>query len=154
MKKASKARTRVPINKGGMRLPADLGPAKSYLAFWCMQDERLGKFKDEFAAILKRAVTDPDFKGRLLANTDAVLKEFGITLQGLTVNVVDNSYDTLYLAIPRFQSVAGNKCGTLADADMSSKGEKSHCIDDFNAGDWGGYKADLKDHGDPHTADR
>lgn len=153
MKKANKAG-----RKSGDHLPAHLGPAKAYMTFWCSQDDRLGKYKDQFADVLKKAMNDADFKSRLLSNTARVLMEHGInTGSALTIKVVDNSYDTIHLMIPRMQAVGGTKCSVeLRDSDLISRGSKEVCRDDFNIGDYwrGANKADLKDNGDPHNVDK
>lgn len=152
MKKAIKAG-----RKSGDHLPADLGPAKAYMTFWCSQDDRLGKYKNQFAEVLKTAMNDADFKSRLLSETAKVLKEHGIDFgSALTIKVMDNSYDTIHLMIPRMQAVGSTKCSVeLRDSDLISKGSKEVCRDDFNIGDnWrGANRADLKDSGDPHNVD-
>lgn len=153
MKKAAKSG-----RKSGDHMPSELGPAKAYMTFWCSQDDRLGKYKKQFADILKQAMNDADFRGRLLSTPERVLREFGVDASlASVIRIVDNSHDLIHLMIPRMQAVGGTKCSVeLRDSDLVSRGSKEVCRDDFNIGDnWrGANKADLKDNGDPHNVDK
>jgi hypothetical protein len=58
------------------------------------------KFRD---AVILRAVEDQEFRGRLIHETDAVLKEQGIALPpGLKVTFVENTHDVIHIVIPPY----------------------------------------------------
>ncbi|UPT74663.1 MAG: hypothetical protein M0D55_02755 [Elusimicrobiota bacterium] len=143
------------VDIGALRMPEGLSPGKAYMAFWCLQDDRLGLHKDEFASVVKRALIDPKFKVRLQTDTAAVLKESGISLGQLKIKVVDNNDGVIHLMIPRLRAVAKAGCfAELEDGDLKSRADKAHCFDDFNTGNWGSYGSNMTDKGDSHTADK
>ena len=54
-----------------------------------------------YAALVRKALSDPQFKARLLANPDEVLKEEGWQLaEGMEIRVVENSEKIRYLTLP------------------------------------------------------
>lgn len=58
------------------------------------------KFRD---AVILRAVEDQEFRGRLMRETEAVLKEEGIVLpSGLKVTFVENTQDVIHIVIPPY----------------------------------------------------
>ena len=58
------------------------------------------KFRD---AVILRAVEDQEFRGRLLRETETVLKEEGIVLpRGLKVTFVENTQDVVHIVIPPY----------------------------------------------------
>lgn len=126
---------------------------KEYLSMWVSQDKALAKDADKYADILRLAILDSSFRSRLVDETAAVLKEFGVAVpKNLKIAAVDNNGDTLHLLIPRLPAVVKGSCSSsLADWDLKAMEEKKHCIDDFNRGN-GGF-GDTRDSGDPHTAD-
>lgn len=128
------------------------GDPKEYLGMWIAQDPALAKDADRYADLLKLAVLDRGFRRRLIANTTAVLKEFGIVSpKHLKIKVVDNNDDTLHLMIPRLRAVVKGSCSTsLEDWDLKSIEEKKICMDDFNRGN-GGF-GDQRD-ADGHSQD-
>ena len=58
------------------------------------------RFRD---AVILRAVESPEFRDRLMRETDAVLKEEGIVLPaGLKVTFVENTHDVIHIVIPPY----------------------------------------------------
>lgn len=56
-----------------------------------------------YESIIVPAVQSEEFRRRLLADPGAVLKEAGIALpEGVIVHFVENTEDTLYIAVPPF----------------------------------------------------
>ncbi len=49
---------------------------------------------------IARAVRDKDFRARLKANPEQVLRELGTDLSGGEIKVVENTADTFYVAMP------------------------------------------------------
>lgn len=133
--------------------PAPAQAHKEYLSMWVSQDKALAKDADKYADILRLAILDSSFRSRLVDETAAVLKEFGVASpKNLKIVAVDNNGDTLHLLIPRLSAVVKGSCSaSLEDWDLKTMEDKKHCIDDFNRGN-GGF-GDTRDSGDPHTAD-
>ena|SRR5687767_10977307 len=72
--------------------------------------------QNRFGEIISKCWFDADFKKRFVAEPKKVLKEFGIDLpDSLNVKVVENTDDTMYLAIP---PPPGKKGGELSDAQL------------------------------------
>ena len=60
------------------------------------------------AKAIARAWSDADYKSRLLNDTNAALAEAGVEVPaGTTVKVVENTADTMHLALPIAPDVAG-----------------------------------------------
>lgn len=55
----------------------------------------------KWSEIVMKAWQDPSFKKKLMANPEAVLKEYGIKVPAdCAIKIVENSPKTLYLTIP------------------------------------------------------
>jgi hypothetical protein len=60
-----------------------------------------GDFEYQWSQLVARAWADPAFKAKLLADPAAVLKENGLIVPaGITLKVVENTPNTLYLTLP------------------------------------------------------
>ena len=58
------------------------------------------QFRD---AVILRAVEDQEFRGRLMRETYAVLREAGIVLpEGLKVTFVENTHNVIHIVIPPY----------------------------------------------------
>jgi hypothetical protein len=76
-------------------------------------------------AVIKKALSDPSFKQRLLQNPKQVFQEElnavhkGVQLpKDLNVRVLDESENTMYLVIPR--APGGVKAGELSDEELEA----------------------------------
>ncbi len=90
------------------------------------------EFQKEYAKVIAKAWSDPQFKAQLLKNPEKVLKEQGIMLPpGKKVEVCESNETTLYFVIPQkpqgalsekeLESIAGGACMCLACAALSVK---------------------------------
>jgi hypothetical protein len=69
---------------------------------------------NQWSQIVAEALQDEDFKNRLLAEPEEVLKEHGMEVpQGIEVRVVENSSKVLYLTLP-----AQLKEGELSESEL------------------------------------
>ena len=70
-----------------------------------------------YGALVRKALSDPQFKARLLASPDEVLKEEGWQLaEGMEIRVVENSENIRYLTLPAGPNLSEEELDGVAAA--------------------------------------
>ena len=66
-----------------------------------------GQSQQAAADLLTRALTDADFKARLMADAASVMRAEGVDVpEGVEVKIVENSSSTVYYVLPDPQTVS------------------------------------------------
>jgi len=70
-----------------------------------------------YGALVRKALSDPEFEKRLLADPGQVLKEEGWHLaEGMEIRVVQNTEKIRYLTLPAGPNLSDEELGTVAAA--------------------------------------
>jgi len=67
-----------------------------------MPDKKINndELKKKWNEIIAKSMKDNEFRKRLLADTDGILKEHGIYEEGVQFKIVENTKSTRYLILP------------------------------------------------------
>ena len=112
----------------------------------------------QYLALVKSALLDKEFRRRLLAETAAVLKEFGVEApEGREIKIVEDTARTVHLVLPPDLEDLDPKTVELLDKQLQSRLAFIQWKDDANVGDWlpyyGSDSGRGADRGDPDTMD-